>query len=313
MSEVNTSACRFHEQKFPEIDDLVMVNVKEIADMGAYVKLLEYDEIEGMILLSELSRRRIRSIQKLIKVGRNEIAVVLRVDKDKGYIDLSKKRVTPEEALKCEDRYNKSKSVHSILRHVAEKYQVSLQGLYENYAWPLARKYGHAYTGFRHVITDPHNAFEGVTIDPENEVYKELIYQVSKKLTPNPVKVRADVEVTCFAYEGITAIKESLKAGEAVSTEAVPVKVKLVAVPLFVLTSLSLDRQLAVDALNSAIEKMQEAITARGGQLVVKMAPKAVSENDEAELAKLMERSERENAQVDGDDDDSEVDSGEED
>ena len=37
-------------------------------DMGAYVQLLEYNNIEGMVLLSELSRRRIRSINKLIKV-----------------------------------------------------------------------------------------------------------------------------------------------------------------------------------------------------------------------------------------------------
>ena len=57
---------------------------RKIAEMGAYVKLLEYDNIDGMILLSELSRRRIRSIQKLIRVGRNEVVVVLRVDKEKG-------------------------------------------------------------------------------------------------------------------------------------------------------------------------------------------------------------------------------------
>jgi translation initiation factor 2 subunit 1 len=37
-----------------------------------------------MILLSELSRRRIRSINKLIRVGRQEVVVVLRVDKEKG-------------------------------------------------------------------------------------------------------------------------------------------------------------------------------------------------------------------------------------
>ena len=41
--------------------------------MGAYVSLLEYDNIEGMILLSELSRRRIRSINKLIRVGKQEV------------------------------------------------------------------------------------------------------------------------------------------------------------------------------------------------------------------------------------------------
>lgn len=37
-----------------------------------------------MILLSELSRRRIRSIQKLIRVGRNEVVITLRVDREKG-------------------------------------------------------------------------------------------------------------------------------------------------------------------------------------------------------------------------------------
>lgn len=93
-----------------------------------------------MILLSELSRRRIRSVQKLIRVGRNEVVVVLRVDKEKGaptclishfhlvlkpgnvgYIDLSKRRVSPEDIVKCEERYMKSKAVASILRHVASK------------------------------------------------------------------------------------------------------------------------------------------------------------------------------------------------
>lgn len=76
--------CRFYKNKYPEVEDVVMVNVRSIAEMGAYVHLLEYNNIEGMILLSELSRRRIRSINKLIRIGRNECVVVIRVDKDKG-------------------------------------------------------------------------------------------------------------------------------------------------------------------------------------------------------------------------------------
>ena len=39
-----------------------------------------------MILLTELTRRRIRSINKLIRVGRNEVVVVVRVDRDKGFL-----------------------------------------------------------------------------------------------------------------------------------------------------------------------------------------------------------------------------------
>lgn len=67
------------------MEDVVMVNVRSIAEMGAYVHLLEYNNIEGMILLSELSRRRIRSINKLIRVGKTEPVVVIRVDKEKGW------------------------------------------------------------------------------------------------------------------------------------------------------------------------------------------------------------------------------------
>merc|ERR1719431_2315088 len=100
-------SCRYYAEKFPEVDDVVMVNVQSIAEMGAYVRLLEYDNIEGMILLSELSRRRIRSINKLIRVGRDECVVVIRVDKEKGYIDLSKRRVSKEDIERCTEKYSK--------------------------------------------------------------------------------------------------------------------------------------------------------------------------------------------------------------
>lgn len=39
-----------------------------------------------MILLSELSRRRIRSINKLVRVNRTEIVMVMRVDPEKGIV-----------------------------------------------------------------------------------------------------------------------------------------------------------------------------------------------------------------------------------
>ena len=33
---------RYYEQKYPEVDELVMVQVRQIAEMGAYVKLVRY-------------------------------------------------------------------------------------------------------------------------------------------------------------------------------------------------------------------------------------------------------------------------------
>ena len=305
MSRTN---CRFYEEKFPEIDSFVMVNVKQIAEMGAYVKLLEYDNIDGMILLSELSRRRIRSIQKLIRVGRNEVVVVLRVDKEKGYIDLSKRRVSPEDIVKCEERYNKSKMVHSIMRHVAEKTDTALEELYTDIGWPLNKKYGHAVDAFKLSITNP-NVWDEVTFKSTG-IKDELLSYISKRLTPQPTKVRSDVEVTCFGYDGIDAVKEALRCAEKKSNEEAQVKVRLVSPPLYVLTSQTLDKTIGIQVLEDAIKEVDANIIRAGGMCVVKMAPKAVTENDDAELQALMDKRERENQEVSGDEDESESDEG---
>ncbi|KAL7752271.1 hypothetical protein RI367_002316 [Sorochytrium milnesiophthora] len=301
MSDKAKFQCRMYEARYPEVEDVVMVNVRQIAEMGAYVKLLEYDNIEGMILLSELSRRRIRSIQKIIRVNRNEVVVVLRVDKEKGYIDLSKRRVTPEDIAKCEDKYNKSKSVHLIMRRLAEKRNMALQDLYQQIGWPLYKKYGHAFDAFKLMINNSEKVLE--ELDIEQDLRDELIAIVERHLTPQRVKIRADVEVTCFTYKGIDAIKEALMQGESRSTEETPVKVRLVAPPLYVMTTHTYDKQEGIELLEQAIADIEKNITANGGALAVKMKPKAVSESDDAALSALMEQAERENAEVSGDSD----------
>ena len=113
-----------------------------------------------------------------------------------GYIDLSKRRVSPEDILKCEERYNKSKMVHSIMRHVAEKTKTPIEELYSEIGWPLNRKYGHALDAFKLSITNP-DVWHEVTF--QNDVIKnELKDYIGRRLTPQPTKVRSDVEVTCF-------------------------------------------------------------------------------------------------------------------
>jgi len=70
-----------------------------------------------------------------------------------GYIDLSKRRVSAEDVIKCEERYNKSKTVHTIMRHVAEKTGADMEQINDLVAWPLYKKYGHAYDAFKLSIT----------------------------------------------------------------------------------------------------------------------------------------------------------------
>eukprot|EP00698_Gefionella_okellyi_P005701 TRINITY_DN15167_c0_g1_i1.p1 TRINITY_DN15167_c0_g1~~TRINITY_DN15167_c0_g1_i1.p1 ORF type:complete len:329 (+),score=83.56 TRINITY_DN15167_c0_g1_i1:43-1029(+) len=297
--------CRMYEAPFPEVDDLVTVRVKSIAEMGAYVSLLEYGGREGMILLSELSRRRIRSINKLIRVGRQEVVMVLRVDKEKGYIDLSKRRVSPEDIQRAEDRFNKSKAVHSILRHVAENTHQQLEDLYTMFGWPLSKQYGHAYDAFMLAIHDPDTITQKLNdLNVPVEIQRELMVNVKRRLTPQPVKIRADIEATCFTYDGVDALRGALAAGEAAGTEACPVKITLVAPPLYVATVMSLDRELGVQTLQGAIEAVEKAIRQVGGDLTVKAPPRVVSDRDDRMLTNLMERLELANREVAGDDED---------
>jgi translation initiation factor 2 alpha subunit (eIF-2alpha) len=117
--------------------------------------------------------------------------------------------------------------------------------------------------------SEPESVFENVSV-PE-ETLAALKAQIARRLTPKPVKVRADIQVTCFDYAGIEAIKDALRAGEACSTEEVPIQVKLVAPPLYVMTTTSTDKQQAIERMEAAVEKIGEVIQSKGGDLNIKM------------------------------------------
>jgi translation initiation factor 2 subunit 1 len=180
-----------------------------------------------------------------------------------GYIDLSKRRVDPEDVAKCEERYNKAKAVHSVLRHVADMKGRTLESLYQEIGWPLYRKYGHAYDAFKLALGDSEeDIFEGLGIDENTKA--SIISYVKRRLAPQPVKIRSDIEVTCFTYDGIDAIKEALLEGEKKSVKDAPVKLKLIAPPMYVMTTMTLDKDIGLETLNSAIEAIGTSIRAKG-------------------------------------------------
>ncbi|KAI9505925.1 hypothetical protein GGI25_001454 [Coemansia spiralis] len=295
------SSCRFYESKFPEVDDVVMVKITSIKEVGAYVELEEYGNIEGVILMKELSKRRIRSVQKLVRVGRRESVLVQRVDTEKGYIDLSKSKVTPEEATQCNERFQKSKMVHSVVSHVAKRMGMETEDLYKKVGWPLYKKYGHAYDAFKLAIANPDAVFGEFNL--EKPLFDDLMANISRKLTPQKVKLRADLEIQCYGTEGVEAVKKAIKAAEMLSTEDTPIKIRLIAPPTYVMTTTSINKNEDIELMERAIEAAKKSIeTEQGGRLTVVMKPKMVSEYDERELQDLMERAERENADVSGDD-----------
>ena len=91
-------------------------------------------------------------------------------------------------------------------------------------------------------FSEPEKVFSQLTTQPSPAALQQLTATIARRLTPQPIKLRADIELTCYTDAGIDAIKKALKAGEAVSTEAVPIKAKLVAPPLYVLGTNATDK-----------------------------------------------------------------------
>lgn len=101
---------------------------------------------------------------------------------------------------------------------------------------------------------------------------KEKLETIIKhRLTPQPVKIRADIEVSCFGYEGIDAVKESLKTGLNQSTADLPIKINLIAPPLYVVTTTTQDRSEGMAKLNTTLQVIRDKIEEKDGLFNVKM------------------------------------------
>jgi len=67
----------------------------------------------------------------------------------------------------------------------------------------------------------------------DEQTQEVLLSNIKRKLTSQAVKIRSDFEVACYGYEGIDAVKAALRAGLACSTEELPIKINLIAPPLY--------------------------------------------------------------------------------
>lgn len=181
--------------------------------------------------------------------------------------------------------------VHSIMRHVSETTCTDLHRLYVSLGWPLYVKHGHAFNAFKIMVTDHNLIFSDSSLNNEviNESVKHaLIKDICRRMTPQPLKIRADMELTCFSSDGIECIKDAMRAAESSSTKECKVKVSLIASPLYVVTTQTLDKESGMATIEAAIHEATVRINTRKGKLVLKEPPRVVSERDDRLLAESM-------------------------
>jgi len=268
---------RYYEKEFPEVGDLVMVKVSRIDDLGVYGSLLEYCNREGMLAKSELSSRRMRSIYKLVRIGKVYTLVVLAVNREKGFIDLSKKRLdaTPEERLKYDNGYNNAKALNSIISYVSSRTQgdekmtsYTTEDLYKMFGYEMLKQYESGNNLFKLVAKNPDQFLERIKI-PE-DIRELVISNLRRKLKAQVVKIRADVEVTCEARAGIDAIKEAFKVALELSTKEFPVHITLIGTPLYMVVCTTLDKEEGIVRVQKAVEVIRKEVEERGGRLEIK-------------------------------------------
>ncbi|KNH05061.1 translation initiation factor eIF2 alpha subunit [Perkinsela sp. CCAP 1560/4] len=278
------TSCRFYEKHLPDVDDLVMVKVKSVGDSSAYVSLIEYDNIEGMVPFTELSRRRIRSISKYIKVGSCEIMAVIRVDKDRGYVDLSKKRVSQSDYKECEGKFAHAKTVHGIMQSTVQKSRnFSLEELYKIIVWPLYTRFDSAYDGLKLAMGNAEKVITALGLQEQHlSMFDALLQEVSVRLKASAFRIRAEVELTLYTSEGIEGIKEVLAKAEKSGTEDSPIKIHIVAAPHYTVRTQSLDKALGISLVQNAVSMIITDITAKGGDCIIREGPHTVDDDEQS-------------------------------
>ena len=85
------------------------------------------------------------------------------------------------------------------------------------------------------------------------------------------MKLRSDIECSCFSYEGIDAVKKALLHGQQMSIDGVQLKIRMIAPPSYVMETTCVDKNLGISTMEKAISEIERIVTEAGGTLVVKM------------------------------------------
>jgi translation initiation factor 2 subunit 1 len=293
-----------YECELPPVGDFVIATITSVTDYEAYVRLPEYGNIQGMVLLSAMTRKRVRSTIKLARIGQSNVMEVIRVD-PKGYIDLSRNNVSPIDVKHCEDKFAKSRQVHLIMKHVAKECKIPLLAAYKTVGWPMYKKVinGHALDGFVIGMHQPDVAFANLGLTPN---VLHAIAEISHHLlAPKPAKIQAEIELRCdTATADVDCLKTALLAGRAQSVNDVKLSVKVVAPPLYVISATVLNKELGLDIMQRACDTIQNVALPLGVLFELKTPPKVVSKAEQLKFDELLTQLERNTIQVPADDDD---------
>lgn len=249
--------------EWPEVGDLVIATVDSVTDYGAYVKLDEYDK-KGLLHVSEISSGWIRNIRDFVRENQKVVLKVLRVDIEKGHIDLSLRRVTKREKIEKILSWKRERKAENLLRNVAEKVGLPIEEVYEKAGALMEKEYG-LYESFEKAAKEGAGFLVKLGVP---EKIAEAIVEIAKERIPvSMVKVRGIVELRCMKPNGIKVIKEAfLEAKKAEKTRDAKVRFYVVAAPRYCIEVMADNYKHAENTLQRIADSVVSNVIKAGGQ-----------------------------------------------
>jgi translation initiation factor 2 subunit 1 len=263
---------------FPELGELVIARVVNVQSGYVEVELEDYRGLEehknarGMIHISELSNRWVRNINSIIAVGQRTVLLVLRIDKDKGYVDLSLRRVTKEQKSSKMNSWRYSTKAENLLKFFAENHGTTLEEFYKNLLFPLIEKYGDLRSALEVVKEDGLKALESAKdINLPDTIKTEFVNYINSNVTIHKVEVSAEFRIRSLLGNGIRIIRDALiDAKNLKKPKGVEVKVFYVGSPNYRVEIEANDYADAEKHLEKMQKKVEKAIGKMGSVELVR-------------------------------------------
>ena len=248
----------YHKEGLPEENELVMCTITNVQYNSVFCKLDEYQK-SGMIHISEVSPGRIRNIRDYVSEGKKVVCKILRVDEEKGHIDLSLRRVTENQKRAKAAEMKQELKAEKLLEFYAKQVNQDIKKLYKEVAQPILQNYEYLHVAFDDLVT------EQITLE-ELKVPKEHAQKLSdlikEKISPPSVTIKGALAVTTYHTDGVEAVKEALVKAQSVNKDQVTIK--YLGNGKYQLQVTSPDYEHAEPLLEQAIQAAQEVIDTKG-------------------------------------------------
>ena len=200
----------FKKQDFPEEGDLVLCTVTSVQFHSVFVDLDEYGK-SGLIHISEVAPGRIRNIRDFVKEGKKVVCKALRINQEKGYIDLSLRRVNESEKRRKIESIKREQNAEKIIEIAAGKIGIKTEELYKEISDKIIKNYASLHDFFEQASKDD-SVLESLEIDKKRlKIIDEII---KLRIKPAEVEISGKLKITTYAPNGIDIIKDSLKKAE---------------------------------------------------------------------------------------------------